>query len=703
MLDPITLEVLRCKLESIAEDGSRTIIRNAISPVVAEGGDCACAIYNSEGELVVGGGAVQLHFDAGCNGIKAIETRHGKTIAPGDIFLVNDPYNGGGLHAQDVFIHVPVFADGKLAAWVGTSAHMVDMGGMVPGSFSTAATEVYQEAFRVPSIRLYRAGIEQEDIWAIIRNNVRMANIVEMDMRSLIAGANVVMDQLAKIIQDYGADQFSRATHELADLTESEVRRRIGELEPGVYQAASWSEWSDEFYHVPCALTVEKDKLIFDFDGASPQTKHFLNSKTYVLKSMIGVALCPYLAQGLPFNAGIFRAFEVRCVPGSILDAQSPAPIGGPHLDVGANAMEVAIRALNLAVAASPNSRARRNLAGPSAASGMTLITLAGRKHSGENIGWLMLDGALVAASAGHDRDAGPMTYQVVGSGILETVDIEVLESWYPIRFERRELRTGPGGAGTYNGGRPGSMAYTVDGAPELSVTIMGQRERLPIAGTAGGLPGSVTGVRLRRRDNRHEEPLACHQEGVVIREGETIVVDTCNGGGWGDPIDRDPEAVSSEVRRGLLTAEDARQIFGVTLNDPAATAKSRIALRKERLARASSAPKPLSWTTDLRARAEGIQAPLAIGVEQRGSVAVAVRSGAPLALSPDSWTDGCPRIHQFLPSSPDVDVVAYLDPVNGDLLLVDVVAVGVSRSFDVRPNRWINADAPTRGAASRA
>ena len=153
-------------------------------------------------------------------------------IQPGDVFLANDPYNGGGLHAQDVFIHVPVFADGKLAAWVGTSAHMVDMGGMVPGSFSTAATEVYQEAFRVPSIRLYRAGIEQEDIWAIIRNNVRMANIVEMDMRSLIAGANVVMDQLAKIIQDYGADQFSRATHELADLTESEVRRRIGELEP---------------------------------------------------------------------------------------------------------------------------------------------------------------------------------------------------------------------------------------------------------------------------------------------------------------------------------------------------------------------------------------------------------------------------------------------------------------------------------------
>jgi N-methylhydantoinase B len=692
MIDPITLEVLRCKLEAIAEDGSRTIIRTAISPVVAEGGDCACAIYNAEGELVVGGGAVQLHFDVGTNGIKAIQARHGKTIAPGDIFLVNDPYNGGGLHAQDVFIHVPVFADGKLAAWAGTSAHMIDMGGMVPGSFSTAATEVYQEAFRVPSVRLYRAGVEQEDIWAILRNNVRMANIVEMDMRSLISGANVVMDQLAKIVADYGADVFTRATHELADLTEAEVRRRIGELEPGVYRTASWSEWTNEFYHIPCALTVEKDKLIFDFDGASPQTKHFLNSKTYVIRSMIGVALCPYLAKGLPFNAGIFRAFEVRCVPGSILDAQSPAPIGGPHLDIGANAMEVAMRALNLAIAASPNSRARSNLAGPAASSGMAICTLAGRKHSGEEIGWLVLDGALVAASAGHDRDAGQMTYQIVGSGILEIVDVEVLESWYPIRFERRELRTGADGAGAFNAGRSASLAYAVDGAPELSLTIMGQRERLPIAGTGGGLPGSVTSVRLRRPNSAKEERIACHQEGVVIREGETIIVDACNGGGWGDPLDRDPAAVKAEIHRGLLTADDARRIFGVTADDSAATTADRVAMRQQRLARATAAPKPLSWTPQLRRRAEGMQAPLAVGVEQRGAVAVAARSGAPLALSPDSWVDGCPRIQQFLPSSPDVNVVAYLDPVNGDLLLVDVVAVGVSRSFDVCPERWLRA-----------
>ena len=699
MVDPITLEVLRCKLEAIAEDGSRTTIRTAISPVVAESGDCSCTIYDAEGDMVVGGGAVMIHFHVGRNGIQAIKKSHGDSLAPGDIFLGNDPYNGGGLHAQDVFIHIPIFHDGKLAAWVGASAHMVDMGGIVPGSFSTSATEVYQEAFRMPPVRLYREGVEQQDIWAILRNNIRMANIVEMDMRSLISGANVVRDQIVKLVRDYGADVFIEATHELANLTEAEVRRRITELEPGLYRAASWSEWSDEFYHIPCALTVEDDRLVFDFHGASPQTKHFLNSKPYVITSLLGVALAPYLAHGLPFNEGLFRAFEVRCEPGSILDAQPPAPIGGPHLDVGQNAMEVAMRALNLAIAASPESRARRHLAGPSASSGLALHTLAGEDHAGESVGWLMLDGGLTAASAGHDRDATQMTYQVVGSGVLEIVDIEVLESWYPIRFERRELRGGPGGGGAFQAGRGASIAYTVDGAPELAMTIMGNRERMPIAGTAGGLPGSVTRFGLRRAGAATEELLPCHQEGVRVQEGDTISLDVSNGGGWGDPLDRDPGLVENDVRRGLLKAGDAQAIFGVIPGDRDATASMRGKLRAERLVRAVPPAHPVTWSAKLRGLSEGKAAPLAVGVEQRGAVAVAARSGAALAVSPRPWTDGCARIHNFLPASADVDVVAYLDPQTGDLLAVDVVPSGAACSFEVSPRRWT--DAASRSAVA--
>lgn len=692
MTDPILLEVLRCKLEAIAEDGSRTIIRTAISPIVAESGDCSCTIYSPEGDLVVGGGAVRIHFHVGGDGIRKILEIHGDTIADGDIFLVNDPYNGGGMHAQDVFIHVPIFVEGKLAVWVGTSAHMIDMGGMVPGSFSTSATEVYQEAFRVPPVRLYRAGEEQVDVWAIFRNNVRMSNVVEMDMRSLIAGANVVKDQIGKLVKEHGGEVFTEVTKSLSDLTEAEVRRRIGDLEPGLYKATSWSEWTDEFYKIPCSLTVAKDCLTFDFTGASPQTLHFFNSKPYVIRSLLGSQLAGYIGEGLPFNEGLFRAFEVICEPGSILDAQSPAPIGGPHLDVGQAALEVAIRAFNFALAASPKSRARKNMAGPSASSGLGLHTLAGIGLDGNPIGWLMLDGGLTAACAGHDRDGPNMTYQIVGNGILETVDIEVLESWYPIRINQRLPRTGTGGAGEFTAGRPVSLSYSIDAPKPLSMTIMGNRERLPLAGMAGGLPGSPTRFGLKRAAAQEVEALACHQDGIRLEQGDTVVCEISNGGGWGDPLNRDPELVLADVRRGLLTSEQARTVYGVVDGGDAAIAEARNAMRAQRLARAAPAVRPLTWTDELRKSAEGTEAPLASGVLQRGNVAVAEHSGAPLAVSPGNWTDGCPFISGFGNEDGSADYVAYLDPATGELLAVDATPKGNGCSFVIAPERWTRA-----------
>jgi N-methylhydantoinase B len=691
MTDPILLEVLRCKLEAIAEDGSRAIIRTAISPIVAESGDCSCTIYSPGGDLVVGGGAVRIHFHVGGDGIRKIFEIHGDSIADGDIFIVNDPYNGGGLHAQDVFIHVPIFAEGQIIAWVGTSAHMIDMGGMVAGSFSTSATEVYQEAFRVPPVRLYRAGEEQIDVWAIFRNNIRMSNIVEMDMRSLISGANVVKQQLGRLLKEYGRDVFSDATRALSALTEAEVRRRIQELEPGVYRATSWSEWTDEFYRIPCTLTVRDDHLTFDFSGASPQTDHFLNSKPYVITSLLGSQLAAYIAEGLPFNEGLFRAFEVICEPGSILDAQPPAPIGGPHLDVGQAALEVAIRAFNYALGASPKSRARKNMAGPSASSGIGLHTLAGLGLDGRPVGWLMLDGGLTAACAGHDRDGPNMTYQAVGNGILETSDIEVLESWYPIRIDKREPRVGAGGAGEFTAGRPVSISYTIDAATPLTMTIMGNRERLPLAGMAGGLPGTTTSFGVKRQDGQVEH-LPCHRDGIRLDHGDMVICEISNGGGWGDPLTREAEKVLADVKRGLLTVDEARSIYGVTQGGADEIARLRSDMRRQRLAQASPAIRPLAWTDDLRRLAEGAESPLAPGILQRGRLAVAERSGAPLAQSPNAWTDGCPTIASFGNTSAAVDYVAYLDPQTGELLTVDATPAGNGCSFEIAPKRWIDA-----------
>ena len=182
----------------------------------------------------------------------------------------------------------------------------------------------------------------------------------------------------------------------------------------------------------------------------------------------------------------------------------------------------------------------------------------------------------------------------------------------------------------------------------------------------SGGIPGALTQYRIRRTDGR-VEPLACHQQGVPIYEGESLRFDLASGGGWGDPLDRDPERVEADVRAGRLTEADARATYGVVVADVAATAQARSDALAERLGRAEPAKRPLSWTPELRVAAgsEDPQ-PLYMGVVQQGSVAVSERTGEPLAVSPHSWTDGCPVIHGFLPAGPQTDIVAYLDPEAG-------------------------------------
>lgn len=702
MIDPILLEVLRCKLEAIADEGAKAVRRTAISPVVADAGDCSCAIFDARGGLIVGDGL----GSTGSNGVTAILARHGHTLAAGDIFLVNDPYDGGGFHAQDVFIHQPVFAGGTLVAWVGSSAHMMDMGGSVPGSFAPAATECYQEAIRFPPVRLSRAFEEQVDVWAIVRQNIRVSELVEMDMRALISGSNVVSAELDRLIAEYSAETFSAAVDELNLRSEQELRRRIAALEPGLYRSVSWAEWSDELYKVPCQLTVSEDQLVFNFYGASPQSLHYFNSKPYVIRSLLGVEIAARIARDLPFNEGIFRAIEIHCEPGSILDAMPPAPIGAPHLEVGQTAVEVACNCLTLALAASGGTGANGALAGSNALSGLGLVTWAGQGHDGKPDAWLMLDGGANGSSAAFDRD-GATLFPVLVSKEMRTEwpDVEVQESWYPLFFERRGPARRPVGAGAHRGGRSMSAAYRTTGSQPLFAVVMGHRERVPIPGFAGGRPGGLTEFRIRGADGS-ARPAPCHSQGMALHPGETFELEVPNGGGWGDPLDREPASVEREMRLGRISPEDAASIYGVVQGDAAATRERRASMLAARL---QSAERPRQGLGDQDVDADDLKLPplpLYPGVQQRGRVAVSARTGAPLALAPSHWTDGCPVIREQLSADEGIEIVTYLDPRSGHALAVEVVAEGEERGFETLPLRWSQAagvrrDRDQRGKAA--
>jgi N-methylhydantoinase B len=695
-LDPITLEVLRTQLDAISEEAAATIERTAISPVVTESKDYSATILDADGGLITGGGRIEYHFGAAMNAVRSTIARHGTTIAEGDVFLANDPHNGGGLHAQDVMVQQPVFVGERCVGWIVNSAHLMDMGGMVMGSWAPAATECFQEAIRFPPVRLFRAGVEESDIWSVFRNNVRLSALVEMDLRALVAGCHVAEDKLSRVVESMGIDDYTDAVQALCDSGEHELRRRVRSIANGSYRVTTWTEWGAELYAVPCELTVADDSLIFDFTGASPQAPHFFNSKPYIIESELVADVCTLLAQDLPFSAGLFRVFELRCPELTIVNSQPPAPVASAHMDAAFCAATVGTQCVVLALAASPAAHGRQYLSGPSATSALATHTW-GCMVDGAFDGWAMLDGCLPAPSAGHDRDGNDLFSFLVGrQGVVEFIDIEILESWYPLLVQEKRPRPGDFGAGTFRSGAGCQMSYRPYGTDALHGVMLAMRERLPLLGMAGGQPGATTRFRIHRGDGAVDE-VDGHAMDVTVNEGETFEFLCASGGGWGDPLDRDPNAVAADVGLGRLTGAEAAVTYGVELEPDGNVRHDATEARRDdvRRARLAAATPPRVPTSGRHADADDVTSgiPLYPGVVQCGDLAVSEHSGAVLATAPDHWTDGCPVLADRVSSGGlDLHVETYLDPSSGRALAVDVRPDGSDRTFSSFPDRWVGA-----------
>jgi len=694
--DPIELEVLRTRLEAVGEQAAAAVEHTAISPTVTEAKDYSVTLLDASGGLVVGTGQVLFHFHAASHAVRATIERHAGTLAPGDVFLANDPHNGGGLHPQDVMVQRPVFHEGELVAWAVLSAHMMDVGGMVVGSFAPAATECYQEGLRVPPVRLFRADVEQTDVFDIFRNNVRMAPLVEMDLRGLVAGCYFADQRIGAVIDDVGRERFVESLAAIRRLTEEQVRARVRALEDGIYRTTTWTEFDDEMFVVPCTLVVAGDTLTFDYTGASPQTSHFFNSKPYIIASELGVMLGARLAGDLPFNEGLFACFDLRCPEGTIVNAQPPAPIAAAHMHVSLNAADVGIQAFNLALAASPEAWGRERLTGAGTESALGNHVWSWTTPEGTTDAYIVLDGNWVGGSASIARDGLDLGRNLIGSRLTGAVpDVEILESWYPVLITERSVVDGPAGAGAHRGGGGNHLRLRPHGVDRLDGTMFGMRRWLPLPGVAGGLPGSSNQFLVHRADWTTEQ-VAANTSGVELRATDSFELRLPTGGGYGDPLDRDPGAVARDVRDGRFGPDDARTVYGVVLDadlrvDRDATAARRDALRRDRLARARPPRRPFDAADAPPADGAAVPSlPLFPGVVQRGAIAYAARSGTPLAVAPDHFTDGCPVLEERLrPDGPPIVTRAYLDPGSGRALHVEVVPAGQPRSFEVAPARW--------------
>jgi N-methylhydantoinase B len=685
-LDNIAVEVLRHQLEAFCGEGAATIKRTAVSPLVVEGGDYSCTLLDAQGKLVTGGGHIAYHFYAATNAIAGVFIEHGDNIHDGDVFMANDPHRGGGLHAQDVFIMKPVFAQERLVAWMANSSHLVDVGGMAPGSFAPNATDCFQEAIRLPAVKVTAGGVEQRDTWNILLNNVRMPHLVEMDIRGLMAGVDVGATKLQELAERIGADALQNGFDELNRRTEEAVRREIALIEDGVYRSTSWTEWNDERFRIPCTTTVDGDSIRFDFTGTAPQTTHFFNSKEYIIKGKIGVELQRLIGQELPLNQGYYDAISVYCPVGSMLNCTHPAPVGAAHLAASHDASEAALRTFHQAVAASPDSRSRPYLSSSQTMSANAVVTFSGKGLTGATDSWIMIDGTAVGSPAGNDRDGTDFNFYLVGKqAAIQTNDVEVTESWYPLRFEYRRRSRGVSGAGQYRGGRGVDFAFTVDGSPELTGSSIGGHGLVPMPSSAGGTPGRPTSIELIDPE-AGATPIGTLTQGFHLPEGHSYAIKAAGGGGWGDPLDREVAAVLADVEAGLITAEQASDVYGVHVSDGSTTRRAE--LLRQRLAEA----RPPVTAPD-QGGAEGLASsralPIAPGIEQRGGFAVSVRSGAILAQAPAHWSDGCPVLVECV--NEGVETRKYLDPETGHILHTEVATTEEPRSFESSPARWLN------------
>jgi N-methylhydantoinase B len=697
-LDPIGSQILLTQIQAIADEAFRAIEHTAVSPAVAEALDGSCALLDPAGHLIVGGGFMDTQPRSASIAVGSIIARHGDSIVPGDIFIGNDPHSDCALHPQDVVVAKPVYFNGKLTAWVSNVAHMTDMGGMRFGSWAPDATECFQEALRLPPIRLFAAGVERTEVWEVIRNNVRLPNVVEMDLRSLVAGCNVAEEKLLQLIEAKGGGTpFLKILEQIQSRVAAELRDRILAIEDGTYQSISWTEWDDEFFKIPCQMTVKGSEITFDFEGASPQCDHLFNSRPWIVQAVLVPNLWSYLAPDLPLTHAVFEAFQVKCPEGSVLNSYPPAPVASAHVDASGIAADVGVTCFVMALSCS-TSITNPRLTAQLTEAGSAIHTWKFEGLDGGSDGCLALDGSCSGSPAGERRDGVDfLPFRVRGRGRMDLIDIEVLESWYPLLVGEKRPRPGPHGAGKTRGGAGCQMQVQPHGTKELTGAMLGRREHLPFQGTAGGFPGGTMEFLIHRSDGT-EEPVGAHDTGVVIGQGDVFEFRATSGGGFGDPLDRDPQRVIDDVVIGRLSNEEALSAYGVVVGEDAqadldATAVARAEALEDRLRRSAPAAVPLSAEL-LDGESEELSGYLYPGVVQRGRFAVAEESGALLAVAPNAWVDGCRVLHDQwrTRAGRDIEVHAYLDPRTGKTLLVDATLQGSGRSFSIEPRRWMMA-----------
>lgn len=550
--DQITFEIIRGKLIAVADEMGVVLARSSMSPVIYEVLDFACGVCDAEGQLISQTNGITVFTGIFSLQITTILRKFSGDINPGDVFLMNNPFEGG-THLCDVCIIRPIFFEERLIGFGIAVAHWSEVGGKAPGSLPPDATDVFQEGIRFPALKLHVAGVPQTHILELIAANGRLPKMSAGDLNAQLAAVRIAELRMIEVAQKYGVDALLDSYTHILDTSEALSRAAIANMPAGVFTAQDWIDGdgiTDTRFHVQVSVTISDGQVTVDFTGSAPQVPGPVNCAYGATVSAVKTVLKALVEPGAPSNDGWFRPLKVIVPPASVFSAEPPAAVGWYYEGTG-HVSELVWKALAPVMP-------ERVSAG--SANSLCVGVLAGADSTGEP--FVIVEPGMVGWGGTAGRD-GASVVSAITNGDTFNYSIELLEAKFPLRIHRYELNIEGGvGAGRHRGGYGSIREYEVLCDRATLSASFGRSVEKPW-GLDGGTEGSCNRIEVRRG---REVIRGARLPTLNLGAGDRITLITGGGGGYGDPLERTLDAVLADVRGGYISSKEALHLYRVVV-----------------------------------------------------------------------------------------------------------------------------------------
>jgi N-methylhydantoinase B len=575
-IDPVTLAILKGRFEQIADEMDATLFRSAFNPIIAEAHDASHGLYDAENgdTLVQGKSGLPIFVGVMAFAVKAVIKKAAAQggVNEGDVWIFNDPYDGG-THLSDFRLVKPVFRDGEVFCYLASVGHWHDVGGNVPGNYNPAATECFQEGILIPPVKLYDRGQFRQDVVDILSSNSRQPMSLYGDLNGQINAMDLGEKRLNALLDEYGVQTARDALAALKARAATMMRSKIAGLPSGTYSAEDWLD-NDGIDDVPLKIaldmTIDGDKMILDFTRSSPACQGPVNISRATTIAACYVAL-KHIFGDVPANAGVLEPVTFRIDEGSLLSVKAPKPVGG-YTETILRLIDVMFQTITQVAPEDAMACAYGTI---------NALSLAGHRANGAR--WVMF--SFFGGGHGAHGTGDGLNH---GNAPISTATIpplEILEAAYPVRFTKWALREDSGGAGRYRGGL-GAIYEIALLEANADVFLFGERGKVAPRGIVGGGDAATNRFVYEQADGEHTPLMVSKMVGIHITRGQKLRLETPGGGGYGNALDRPPEAVLADVTLGYVSAEVASDSYGVVIAaDGTLDAGATAALRKERAA----------------------------------------------------------------------------------------------------------------------